>query len=60
MKKCSDSLREHTKNIIDLDKKKKLPLTKQELKLRRLVKVCYICGKRILKNHSRSIKSSES
>ena len=32
MKKFCESLREHTKNIIDFEKKKMLPLTKKELK----------------------------
>ena len=50
MKKFCTSLREHTKNIIDFEKKKMLPLTKEELKSHQDVKVCYICGKRILKS----------
>ena len=32
-----------------------LPLTKEELKLHQNAKVCYICGKRILKELSKSI-----
>ena len=32
MKKFCTSLREHIKNLIDLEKKKMLPLTKKELK----------------------------
>ena len=32
MKKFCESLREHAKNIIDFEKKKMLPLTKEELK----------------------------
>ena len=32
MKKFCESLREHTKNIIDFEIKKMLPLTKEELK----------------------------
>ena len=43
-----ESLRKHAKNIIDFEKKV-LPLTKEELKSHQDVKVCYICGKRILK-----------
>ena len=50
MKKFCTSLREHTKNIIDFEKKKMLPLTKEELKSHQDAKVCYICGKRILKS----------
>ena len=55
MKKFCESLREHTKNIIDFQKKKMLPLTKEELKSHKDTKVCYICGKRILKKLSKSI-----
>ena len=47
MKKFCTSLREHTKNIIiDFEKKKMLPLTKEELKSHQDAKVCYICGKK--------------
>ena len=49
MKKIFDSLREHAKIIIDFEKKKMLPLTKEELKSHQDVKVCHICGKKILK-----------
>ena len=45
MKKFCNSLREHTKNIIDFEKKKMLLLTKEELKSHQDGKVCYICGK---------------
>ena len=55
MKKFCESLTEHTKNIIDFEKKKKLPLSKEELKSCQYAKVCYICGKRILKKVSKSI-----
>ena len=41
-------LREHGKNKIDFEKKKMLPLTKEELKSHQVADVCYICGKRIL------------
>ena len=41
-------VREHVKNIIDFEKKKILPLTKEGLKSHQDAKVCYICGKRIL------------
>ena len=47
MKKFVSSLREHAKNIIDFEKKKMLPLTKEKLKLHQDTKVCHICGKRI-------------
>ena len=49
MKKFCESLREHAKNIIDFEKKKMLPLTKEELKSRHDAKLCYICGKMFLK-----------
>ena len=52
MKKICTSLREHTKNISDFEKKKMLPLTKKELKSHQEAEVCYICGKRILKKKS--------
>ena len=46
MKKFCESLREHAKNIIDFEKKKMLPLTKEELKPQQHAKVCDIYGKR--------------
>ena len=49
MKKFCESLREHSKNIIDFEKEKMLPLTKEELKSHQDGTVCYICGKRFLK-----------
>ena len=55
MKKFCESLREHEKNIIDFEKKKMLPLIKEELKSHQDVKVRYICSKRILKNLNKSI-----
>ena len=55
MKIFCTSLREHAKNISDFKKKKRLPLTKEELKLHQDSKVCYICGKRILEKLSKSI-----
>ena len=47
MKKFCTSLREHSKNIIDSEKRKILPLTKEELKSHQDAKEYYICGKRI-------------
>ena len=55
IKKFCTSLREHAKDIIDFEKKKILPLTKEELKSHQDAKVCYICGKRILKKLSKII-----
>ena len=49
MKKFCEYLRKHAKNIIDFEKKKMLPLTKEEIKSHQDTKICYICGKRILK-----------
>ena len=43
MKKFCESLREQVKNMIDFEKKKMLPLTKEELKSQQDAKVCYIC-----------------
>ena len=51
--KVCTSLREHEKNMIDFKKKKMLPLTKEELKSHQDAKVCYICGKRILKKFAK-------
>ena len=45
MKKICESLREQAKNVIDIEKKKMLPLTKEELKSHQDAKQCYICGK---------------
>ena len=55
MKKFCTSLREHTTNVINLEKKKMLPLTKKELKLHQDATECYVCGKRFLKKLSKSI-----
>ena len=49
MKKFCDSLKEHAKDIIDFEKRKMLPLTKEELKPHKNAKECYICGKGIQK-----------
>ena len=49
LKRLCKSLREHAKNIIDFEKQKMLPLTKEELKSYQDAKVCYICGKRFLR-----------
>ena len=45
MKKFFESLKENVKNIIDFEKKKLLPFTKENLKSHQDAKVCYICGK---------------
>ena len=47
--KFSEPLREHAKKI-DFEKKKTLPLTKEELKPHQDARNCYICGQKILKN----------
>ena len=49
MKTFYTSLREYAKNIIDFEKKKMLLLTKEKLKSHQHAKVCYICGRKILK-----------
>ena len=43
MKKCSTCSRDHAKNIIEFEKKKTLPLSKEELKSHQDSKVRYIC-----------------
>ena len=55
MKRFCEPLREHAKNITDFEKKKILPLTKEELKSGQDAKVCYISQKRVLKKPSKSI-----
>ena len=51
---CESFLREHAKNKIDFEKKKMLPLRKEELKSHRDAKNHYICGKRILQKLANS------
>ena len=55
MKKFSISVREQAKKIVDFEKRKILPLPKEELKSHQDANVFYICGKRILKKLSKSI-----
>ena len=55
MKKFVSSLREHAKNIIDFEKKKMSPLTKEKLKSHQDTKVCHICGEKNLKKLSKSV-----
>ena len=55
MKKFCESLREHAESIIDFKKKQMLPLTKEELKSHQDPKICYLCGKIILKKLSKNI-----
>ena len=57
MKNVCAYLKEHAKNIVDFEKKKKkmLLLPKEELKSHQDAKACYICEKRILKKLSESI-----
>ena len=50
MKKFCESLREYVKYIIDFEKKNMPSSTKKEIKTHQDAKVCYICGKKILKN----------
>ena len=58
-KKFCESLREHVKNIIHFEKKRMLPLTKEKIKSHEEAKVCYICGKIILKKLSKNINYRE-
>ena len=55
MKKFCNSLRKHTKYIIDFEKKKMIPLTKEELESHQDAKVCYICRRATLKKPSKII-----
>ena len=49
IKKFCSSLRKHATNILNVEKEKMLPLTKEQLKLDQDTTNCYICGKTILK-----------
>ena len=49
MKKFCTSLSEHATNVLNFEKKKKLPLTKEKLKPYEDAKLCYICWKKFLK-----------
>ena len=55
MKKFCQSLREQAKGIIDFEKKKILPLTREELKSFIDADVCYICRIRFIRNLSKNI-----
>ena len=55
MKKVCQSLREQAKSIIDFEKKKILPLTREELKSFIDADVCYICRIRFIRNLSKNI-----
>ena len=55
MKIFCESLTEQAKNIVDFEKKKMLPVTKEELKSHQDAKVRYIYWKIILKKLSKSI-----
>ena len=48
METFCDSLKEHSKNISNFEKKKILPLTEEELKSYQYVETCYICQRKIL------------
>ena len=45
IKKFCEDLRERVLRIINYEKKKIIPLTKEERKAHRLAKICYICKK---------------
>ena len=44
---CLDS-REHATKIINYEKKEMIPLTKEEMKIHRRQKKCYICKKNLV------------
>ena len=50
MKKFCITLKGLATNILDFQKEKMLPLTKEELKLHQDATKCYICRKRILQS----------
>ena len=54
VKKLCNSLREHAKNITDFKNKKKIPLTKEELKSHQNGKNCYICRERFSKKFAKA------
>ena len=55
MKNFCSSLRELTKIIIDFEKKNNVTVNERRIKITSRCKICYICGKRILKKLSKSI-----
>ena len=56
MKNFCDCLREHVQNIFNFEKKKILPLTKEELISYQYAEICYSCGRKIHKKFAESIK----
>ena len=50
MRKFFISLIEYATNVINLENKKILPLTKKELNLHPKATACYICGKKFAKD----------
>ena len=51
MKKIYKSLREHAANIIKFEKKKMIPLTKEQKELYSMTKICYIWKKKLTKKY---------
>ena len=56
MKKFSKELREHASKIIDYEKKKMIPLTKEEKIYHNKQKICYICKKEFSNNEKKNYK----
>ena len=56
MKKFSKDLREHASKIIDYEKKKMIPLTKEEKIYHNKQKICYICKKEFSNNEKKNYK----
>ena len=50
MKKLSESLRQHAMDLINFEKKRMIPLTKQLWELPENSKICYICKKTLYKS----------
>ena len=56
MKKFSKNLREHASKIIDYEKKKMIPLTKEDKIYHNKQKICYICKKEFKNNEKNNYK----
>ena len=56
MKKFSKDLREHVSKIINYEKKKMIPLTKEEKIYHNKQKICYICKKEFNNNEKKNYK----
>ena len=55
MKKFCENLREIVLRIINYEKKKIIPLTKEERRAHRWAKICYICKKEFTTDNDKVI-----